>query len=131
MSTFSGKIEGPDAALARVVLLSPLDLMPLRLGPTLVLTDAEFEALRSRLPEGWTDLRLEALLAGELEDPWDAHELFDIDVRDALDDELVRLGGAPLFDHPSVDLALKRIAKGHPMMFDDLLGGGDADPWLA
>ena len=52
----------------------------------LILTAAEADRLRAQLPAGWTDDRLETLERHDtLEEPFDAYELFDICVRDAVD----------------------------------------------
>lgn len=96
----------------------------IRYGDVLVLTAAEAEALREQLPSGWTHPRLEALERGEILDhPFDAYELFDIKIRDAIDDVWEFTGtAAESPDYDSIQVALDRIVDAHPTMLDDILG---------
>src|SRR5687768_1381374 len=60
--------------------------MELRLGKTLILDESEVDQLLDELPEGWSNPVYDALVRGTVRDPWEVRTLFDISVRDALDD---------------------------------------------
>lgn len=70
------------------------------------------------------EIRLEALERGELLDhPFDAYELFDIYVRDEMDEVWYPAGGEG--EPPGYELihaALDRMVDGHPTMLDEILG---------
>lgn len=97
----------------------------IRYGDVLVLTEAEAAALSRQLPSGWTHPRLEALERGELLDhPFDAYELFDIKVRDAIDEiwEPQQGGTEGTPDYQLIQIALDRLVDAHPSMLDEILG---------
>lgn len=99
--------------------------MGVRFGETLVLTSQELEQLRSALPAGWTHPGLEALQRGaQPNHPFDAYHLFDIVIRDAIDDHWEPPPSAPdeSPDDKLIQRALDRIATAHPKMLDEILG---------
>lgn len=105
----------------------------LRLGRTLILGGAEVDRLISLLPEGWSDPGYEALLRGEPEDPWDVRTLFDITMRDALDEAVLErstrsgIGDAGGADHTILEAALDRIWRAWPET-DITVGNSDVGP---
>lgn len=103
--------------------------MDVRLGETLVLSHAELAELRTSLPAGWSHPELESLQRGRQPDhPFDAYHLFDIVIRDAIDEHWEPPASAPdESPHEAlIQRALDRIVTAHPTMLDEILGWEEA-----
>jgi hypothetical protein len=96
---------------------------PLYLGSALVLSLDEVAELRAALPADWEpDSVYISLERGvEPEDPFDAYHLFDMDLRDALEEALGADFGQFGPGYRMIRVALDRILEVHPTLIADLL----------